>query len=57
VTALGLLESLSPNFAWAQTVPTTDARIRTSREDYPSPQGSGQGKATWRSPRRPKAPA
>jgi len=44
VTALGLLESLSPNFAWAQTVPTTDARIRTSREDYPSPQGSGQGK-------------
>jgi carboxymethylenebutenolidase len=44
VTAAALLESLSPNFAWAQTVPQNDARIRGTREDYPSPQGSGQGK-------------
>ena len=44
VTAAGLLEALSPNFAWAQQVPQNDARIRATREDYPSPQGSGQGK-------------
>src|SRR5690606_12587703 len=41
LTAAAMLESLQPNFAWAQQVAPDDARIRTSREEYASPQGSG----------------
>jgi carboxymethylenebutenolidase len=41
VTAAGLLEALSPNFAWAQQVPKDDARIKAERVEYPSPRGSG----------------
>jgi carboxymethylenebutenolidase len=41
VTAVGLLEALSPNFAWAQQVKADDPRIRAQRVDYPSPKGSG----------------
>jgi carboxymethylenebutenolidase len=40
-TAAAMLESLRPNFAWAQQVPADDKRIRTERVDYQSPQGSG----------------
>jgi len=40
-TAAAMLESLKPNFAWAQQVPKDDARIRTEYLTYPSPQGSG----------------
>ena len=40
-TAAAMLESLRPNFAWAQQVPKDDARIRTEYLSYPSPQGSG----------------
>jgi carboxymethylenebutenolidase len=40
-TAVAMLESLKPNFAWAQQVPADDKRIRTERVDYQSPQGSG----------------
>jgi carboxymethylenebutenolidase len=40
-TAAAMLESLRPNFAWAQQVPKDDARIRTETLSYPSPQGSG----------------
>ena len=40
-TAAAMLESLSPNFAWAQQVAKDDARIRTEYLTYPSPQGSG----------------
>ena len=40
-TAAAMLESLTPNFAWAQQVPKDDARIRTEYLNYPSPQGSG----------------
>ena len=36
-----MLESLRPNFAWAQQVPKDDARIKTEYLNYPSPQGSG----------------
>ena len=43
VTAVGLLEALSPNFAWAQQVPQNDARVRGRKEDFPAPQGSGKG--------------
>ncbi len=40
-TAAAMLESLRPNFAWAQQVPKDDGRIRTEYLTYPSPQGSG----------------
>ena len=41
LTAVTILESLTPNYAWAQQVPKDDARIRTSSETVPSPQGHG----------------
>jgi carboxymethylenebutenolidase len=44
VTAAGLLEALSPRFAWAQQVPPTDARIRTETVEFASPQGYGKGR-------------
>jgi carboxymethylenebutenolidase len=40
-TAAAMLESLSPNFAWAQQVAKDDARIKAEYLNYPSPQGSG----------------
>ncbi|MEO7728183.1 MAG: dienelactone hydrolase family protein [Burkholderiales bacterium] len=40
-TAAAMLESLKPNFAWAEQVPKDDARIKTEYITYPSPQGSG----------------
>jgi carboxymethylenebutenolidase len=40
-TAAAMLESLRPNFAWAQQVPKDDARIKAEYLTYPSPQGSG----------------
>jgi carboxymethylenebutenolidase len=39
-TAAAMLESLRPNYAFAQQVPKDDARIRTEYLTYPSPQGS-----------------
>jgi len=41
LTAAAILESLSPNYAWAQQVPKDDRRIRTDYVNYPSPQGYG----------------
>jgi carboxymethylenebutenolidase len=41
-TASAMLESLKPNFAWAQQVAKDDARIRTQYLDYDSPQGHGR---------------
>jgi carboxymethylenebutenolidase len=40
-TAAAMLESLRPNFAFAQQVPKDDARIKTEYLTYSSPQGSG----------------
>jgi carboxymethylenebutenolidase len=40
-TAAAMLESLRPNYAFAQQVPKDDARIKTEYLTYPSPQGSG----------------
>jgi carboxymethylenebutenolidase len=40
-TAAAMLESLKPNFAWAQQVAPDDARIRTESVTYASPAGSG----------------
>ena len=41
-TATAMLESLKPNFAWAQQVPKDDKRIRTQVLEYDSPQGHGR---------------
>jgi carboxymethylenebutenolidase len=41
VTAAALLESLAPNFAWAQQVAADDSRISAERVTVPSPQGNG----------------
>ncbi|HUH88831.1 MAG TPA: dienelactone hydrolase family protein [Pusillimonas sp.] len=41
VTAAALLESLRPNFAWANQVPESDPRISVSHRQFQSPQGSG----------------
>jgi carboxymethylenebutenolidase len=40
-TAAAMLESLTPNYAWAQQVPKDDPRIHTEYLTYPSPHGSG----------------
>ncbi len=40
-TAASLLESLSPNYAWAQQVPPNDSRLKIEELDYSSPQGYG----------------
>jgi carboxymethylenebutenolidase len=40
-TAAAMLESLSPNFAWAQQVAMNDARIKVDYLTYPSPKRSG----------------
>lgn len=42
MTALGLWESLRPNYAWAQQVPKDDSRIRAGYETVDSPQGNGK---------------
>jgi carboxymethylenebutenolidase len=49
-TAAAMLESLRPNFAWAQQVPKDDPRIKAEYIDYPSPQGSGTVKAYFARP-------
>lgn len=40
-TAAAMLESLSPNYAFAQQVAKDDGRLRTGYARYPSPQGTG----------------
>lgn len=40
-TAAAMLESLRPNFAWAEQVKKDDPRLKTEFLEYPSPQGSG----------------
>ena len=42
MTAAMMLESLKPNFAWAEQIAKDDKRIHTERLDYDSPQGSGK---------------
>lgn len=41
VTAAAMLESLRPNYAWAQQVPKEDSRIRTEIVTVDSPKGNG----------------
>ncbi len=40
--AAAMLESLQPNFAWAQQVPMDDKRIKAGYAEYDSPGGSGK---------------
>ncbi len=58
ITAAAILESLAPNYAWAQQVPKDDARIKTSYETVDSPQGNGKVKGYFARPANgAKAPA
>ena len=41
-TAAGLLAALSPDFAYGQKVPPTDARVKTDRVEIASPAGHGK---------------
>jgi carboxymethylenebutenolidase len=41
LTAVGIWESLRPNYAWAQQVPKDDNRIKTEYATVSSPQGNG----------------
>jgi carboxymethylenebutenolidase len=41
LTAAGILEQLSPRYAWAEQVPLDDARIVQEYIEYPSARGSG----------------
>jgi carboxymethylenebutenolidase len=50
LTAAMIFESLTPNYAWAQQVPKEDARIKTSYETVPSPQGNGSIKGYFARP-------
>jgi carboxymethylenebutenolidase len=40
-TAAAMLESLAPNYTWAEQVPKDHPRIKSEYLSYPSPQGSG----------------
>jgi carboxymethylenebutenolidase len=59
VTAAAILESLRPNYAWAQQVAKDDARIVTEQATVPSPQGNGSIKGLFVKPAKlsGKAPA
>ena len=54
-TAAAMLESLSPNFAWAQQVAKDDGRIRAEYLTYPSPVGSGTMRGYFARPAKPGA--
>ncbi|XZE18889.1 dienelactone hydrolase family protein [Pirellulaceae bacterium SH449] len=42
VTAEVIIQSLAPNYAWAQQIDPKDARIKTERYSYESPKGGGK---------------
>ncbi len=50
LTAAALLESLAPNYAWAEQVAKTDPRIQGEYIHYDSPEGSGTMRAYLVSP-------
>ena len=49
-TAAAMLESLRPNYAFAQQIAKDDGRIKTEYLSYPSPQGSGTMRGYFASP-------
>ena len=55
MTALAMLESLQPNFAWAEQVSKTDARLKTEYLTYASPKGSGAIRGYLARPAKAKA--
>jgi len=44
ITALGLLEALTPKFAQAQQVPASDKRLKAEYVEFNSPAGYGKGR-------------
>ena len=50
LTVAAIFEGLRPNYAWAQQVSKDDARIATSYETVPSPQGNGSIKGYFARP-------
>ncbi len=52
-TAAAMLESLRPNYAFAQQVARDDARIKTEYLTYPSPEGSGTMRGYFARPANP----
>lgn len=50
MSAAAIIESLTPNYAWAEQVPPTDPRISTERVAVPSPQGNGEIKGYFAKP-------
>ena len=50
MTAAAMLESLRPNYAFAQQVVKDDSRIKAEYVAYPSPQGSGTMRGYFASP-------
>lgn len=54
VTAAAILQSLTPNFAWAQTVPKDDKDIKVGYETVESPQGNGSIKGYLAKPSKGK---
>ncbi len=42
LTAVGILESLRPNYAWAEQIPKDDSRIKTEHATVDSPSGNGK---------------
>ncbi len=54
LTAAAILESLTPNFAWAQTVPKDDKDIKVGYETVDSPNGNGSIKGYLAKPAKGK---
>jgi carboxymethylenebutenolidase len=50
VTAAMILESLRPNYAWAQQVPLEDKRVVVENVEVPSPEGNGSIKGPLAKP-------
>lgn len=54
MTALAMLDSLQPNFAWAEQVPKGDARVKAAYVTYPSPRGTKKVRGYLARPARAK---
>ncbi len=50
LTATAIWEAMRPNYAFAQQVPLTDARVKTETITVPSPQGNGSIKGHFARP-------
>jgi carboxymethylenebutenolidase len=50
LTAAAILETMKPNYAWAQQVPKDDARVKTEYDTVQSPQGNGSIKGYFARP-------